>query len=711
MERAALTPLERLARRRGVALVRNGPRGDERVARETLAAVLAALGVDADSDSRAEEALGAIEQRAWLDTLPPVVVSRGAEAVIEIVLPAATRAVAWRVELEGGEARTGERAFADLPLVARDPHERPGRRKERRRLALGALPLGYHSLTLEPQGATCAVVVAPERCFLPESLAEHGSWGVALQLYLLRSARNFGIGDFGDLAAVAAELGKRGCDVVGLNPLHAPFPDDPEHASPYAPASRLLVNPLCIDVAGAPEVRESPAASAFLREPGVTGELEACRAADRVEYARVATLKERTLELAFADWRRAGAAAPFEEFRAARGTPFERHCVYFALRAHLLRGDAGLRDWRRWPRGLRDARSAAVAEFAREHAEQVARVAWQQWLAERQLETAADAARGMRIGLYRDLAVGSDAAGADTWAEGDLMVEDLRIGAPPDQLSASGQEWGLPAPHPERMRSSGYRSFAGLLRTNMRHAGALRIDHVMALERLYVIPRGASPAEGAYLAYPFGDLSGVLALESVRQRCVIVGEDLGTVPEGFRARMAEANVLSYRVLRFERDEQRFFAPHEYPRAAVAVLGNHDLPTLAAWWQGADIELEHEHGVVSGDELEAARQRRAAERHMLLDLLHREGLLPWHVRDPSYDELFGSTHALLGRTRALLVLAQLDDILGELAPVNVPSTQRYPSWRRRYAIPVEDLGGEPLLAMAAAAIGGQRGSTA
>jgi 4-alpha-glucanotransferase len=708
-----MTALQALAQRCGISLKRADPRGGGPVSPDTLKAILAALGVEADSNERAAGALAELERRAWSAAVAEVAVVREGAVAVELVLPAATRQVSWHLLTEDGAERTGLSAFAELPLLGRDDKDgRAGRRKERRRLALGGVPLGHHRLSLEPQGATCTLVVTPARCYWPALDDAHGLWGIALQLYLLRSARNFGIGDFGDLTALAPALASRGCNIVGLNPLHAPFPDDPDHASPYSPASRLLLNPLNIDIEATRETCESPAAAELLRDATVLAELASCRAADSVEYRRVAALKERLLDAAFGDWRRAGeveAANDLAAFRAAQGASFERHCLYFALRAHLLREGLAPGDWHRWPRELQDARGAAAVRFARSHADDVTRVAWQQWLADRQLEAAARAAQGMRIGLYRDLAVGADAAGADTWAERELFAEELRIGAPPDELSASGQEWGLPAPHPERMRAGGYRVFGELTRANMRHAGALRVDHVMALERLYVIPKGAAPAEGAYLAYPFADLSGVLALESARRRCVVIGEDLGLVPEGFRERMRATNVLSYRVVRFEREPHRFFGPQEYPRAAVAVVGNHDLPTLAAWWQGADLVLEHEHGALSGEDFAAARQRRDADRRALLALLHREGLMPWHVQDPSYEELFGATHALLGRTRALLVLAQLDDVLRELAPVNVPSTQRYASWRRRYSRPVEALADEPLLAMAAAAIGGQRSS--
>jgi 4-alpha-glucanotransferase len=708
-----MSALEALARRCGISLTLRGADGERPVSRDTLQSILTALGYDAAGDERAAESLAELDRRAWKAVLPPVVVAREPEVAVELRLPSATRIVSWHLVCEDGAQRTGEAAFSELSLVARDDESgsRPGVRSERRRLALGTLPAGYHRLSIEPSGAGCTVVATPARCFLPSLDEGTGLWGLALQLYLARSQRNFGSGDFGDLAALSAELARRGCDVVGLNPVHAPFPDDPEHASPYSPASRLLLNPLYIDVTAACDTLRSPAAAAMLADPSVAAELAALRAADTLQYRRVAALKSRVLDLAFADWQRAGETGELDAFRAARGAPFERHCLYFALRAHVLAEGLGAGDWHGWPQPYRDSRGSAVAEFARTHIEEITRVAWQQWLADRHLKAAAEAARDMRIGLYRDLAVGSDAAGAETWADRNLVVEGLAVGAPPDELSASGQEWGLPPPHPERMREGGYRALAELLRANMRHAGALRIDHVMALERLYVIPKGGSPKDGAYLAYPFADLVGIVALESTRRRCVVIGEDLGWVPEGFRERAAAANVLSYRVLRFERDAHRFFGPQEYPRLAVAVSGNHDLPTLRGWWQGADLALEHEHGVLADDGLAAARQRRDADRRALLDLLHREQLLPYWVADPTYEELFGAVHALLGRTRALLTMAQLDDVLRELLPVNSPGDSRYPSWRRRYAADVEQLAAEPLLASVAAALGAQRGRAA
>jgi 4-alpha-glucanotransferase len=706
-----MTPpfLEQLASRCGIGLTMTDGHGQTRqVPRETLVAILRALGVAADTDHDAQASLAALEREVWQTVLAPATVANEAAVAVEVTLPAATRSLTWRLALEDGTQRTGGARFADLPLVARDDDLRPGRRKERRRLVLGALPLGYHRLAIEPHDSVTTLIVTPARCHLPDTARRY--WGVALQLYLLRSSRNLGIGDFGDLASLAPPLRNRGCDIIGLNPMHAPFPDDPEHASPYSPASRLLLNPLNIDVASLPEVQASHRASALLASEATAAEVARYRAAEMLEYGPIAALKQRVLELAFADWSAAGgdSSRDLAAFRAARGGTFERHCLYFALRAHMLAEGLAPGDWHRWPQPYQDSRGAVVARFARSHADKATFFAWQQWLADRQLATAAEAAGAMSVGLYRDLAVGSDASGAETWAERELVLDGLSIGAPPDALSAGGQDWGLPPPHPQRMRAGAYRNFIELLRANMRHAGALRIDHVMALSRLFVIPHGLPAHEGTYLEYPFDELLGVLALESMRERCVIVGEDLGTVPPGFRERLAAAQMLSYRVVRFENEwgSNRPIRPEHYPPLSVAVFGNHDLATLRGWWDGTDIGLEREYGAPH-DEAEA-RRRREADKEALLALLREQGLVSG-ASPPPFAELAVAVHRLLGRTKSLLAGAQLDDMLGETQPVNSPSAQRYPSWRRRYSVPLEDLERVPLVERISAALAVERPS--
>ena len=308
-----------------------------------------------------------------------------------------------------------------------------------------------------------------------------------------------------------------------------------------------------------------------------------------------------------------------------------RNCLFLALREHFAGRDPDQADWHAWPEPYRDPASPAVRRFADENRERLEFFAWLQWIADDQLGAAAAAARerGMAVGLYRDLAVGADRAGAETWVNEAAVVSGAQVGAPPDIFNPAGQDWGLPPFHPRALREEAYRSFVELVRANMRHAGGLRIDHVMGLQHLYWVPQGRKPPEGAYVRYPLDDLVGILALESHRHRCLVVGEDLGTVPEGFRERMAEANILSYRVLFFEQDIETgaFDPPQAYPPLALAVVGSHDLPTLRGWWEGRDLDLKERLGLFpDADEARRQRETRERDKRQLVTALRREGLL-------------------------------------------------------------------------------------
>jgi 4-alpha-glucanotransferase len=633
---------------------------------------------------------------------PVQVVRDNAAFEVDVRLREGGARTKWRLHLEDGTERSGETAVADLALVGR----RAGASGplERRRLRLDALPMGYHRLEVEPDGAAMSVIASPERCWLPGGPDERYA-GVSAQVYLLRSKRNWGIGDFEDLRALMAIVGSCGGDAVGVNPLHALFVDNPAHASPYGPSSRLLLNVLNIAVESVPEYASSSRTRALVESDGFRARIEQCNAADLVDYEGVARAKLEALTLLFDEaCERSGARMQlFKEFRAARGATFERHCLYSALRGHLTaRGEAAW-HWRDWPDSLGDSGSSHVAAFAREHARDVEREAWLQFVADEQL-AAAGRESDLAVGLYRDLAVGSDVSGAETWSEPDLVARGVQVGAPPDALSESGQNWGLPPWNPRQLRASAYRSFGTLLRANMRHAGALRIDHVMALERLFWIPEGRDARDGAYVSYPREDLIAVVALESHRARCIVVGEDLGTVPPGFRERMAAANMLSYRVLRFENEDGRPIAPARYPHLALAVAGNHDLSTLKGWWEGADLELQARHGILSGEQLSAQLRARAHEKDALVESLRRENLLG---PEYSFDDLALAVHRYLGRTNALLALAQVEDIAGQRDPVNVPNIPDYPNWRRRIAPTLEELEAAGAFASVVGALASER----
>jgi 4-alpha-glucanotransferase len=676
----------------------------QHISAETKRLLLAAMGIKADDERQAHAAVAAFDRAEWARPVPQVCVvcTDRLPLAVDVNAPAGTSTLEWHLSLEEGGERAGITKCG--PLTLKETHTIDGRHVERHQCVLpGQIPQGYHRFRTTLGKEDCSLIVTPRQCWVPPLVdAGRRLWGVAAQLYLLRSTTNWGIGDFTDLRQLVLLLKARGADVVGLNPLHALFIDKPEQASPYSPESRLLLNVLNIDVEAVPAFDHAPEAQRLFVSEDFQRRLRACRAASMVDYSGVASLKVEALQLVFESCASGGPYSHWDEFlifRREQGIEFEQSCLYEALRQHFARIDESMADWHGWPPEYRDPRSPAVVQFGREQAKSVTFHAWMQWVADSQLAEAAVAAQDMEVGLYRDLAVGTDRSGAATWRNPQALVSDAQVGAPPDLYNATGQDWGLPPFHPRALRESCYRTFIELVRANMRHAGGLRIDHVMALQHLYWVPRGRSPAEGAYVKYPLDDLVGILALESHRHQCLVVGEDLGTVPDGFRERMAEASILSYRVLFFEQDLKtgRFFPPDQYPRLALAVTGSHDLPTLRGWWEGADLDLkERLHQFPQPDQAEHARAQRVRDRLALLQALRHEGLLP-NGGQVTMEQLSTAVHHYLARTKAFLAIVQLDDITDETESVNVPATtDEHPNWRRRVSLNLEDLSRHPRL---------------
>jgi 4-alpha-glucanotransferase len=668
----------------------------------TARALLRALDFDPDGDLAGQAQ--ALEDEAWSRVLPPVL-SHAADAPLEITvnLPdaGATAPQDWVITLESGETRTG-RAPARADAA---PRTIAGLAWRRCRLALGiALPAGYHRLRLPAQDAHCAMIVTPPRCHIPAFLAEGGRcWGLAVQLYALRSARNWGIGDFTDLAQLARIAGQAGAALIGLNPLHARHLARPEEASPYAPSSRMMLDPLYIDVEAVADYADCPEAQALAQEAGFRARLATARALPLVDHAAVSALKLPLLKTLHLRFRRRDASearvAAFRDFVRRGGRDLDCHAAFEALRFRLLERDGHLPGWPAWPEALRDPDAAAVREFCASHPAEVEFQQYLQWLAESQLAAAAGAARdaGMRIGLYRDLAVGAADDGAECWGAQALFARAATVGAPPDMLNREGQDWGLPPWKPRALEAAAYAPMAALLAANMRAAGALRIDHVMALARLFWIPAGMKGAAGGYVRNAFDMLAGVVALESRRHACMVVGEDLGSVPDGLREALGERGFLSYRVLQFERHWQgdgSFKHPDEYPAQALATAVTHDMPPIAEYWHGDDIARRDALGLFPEPHLrDAEAARREPERRAMLDLLARIGRAPADRDDTG--AVAGALHAAVGMTRAMLAVVQLDDIAGEALPINIPGTYReYPNWRRKVSLPLEALAADP-----------------
>jgi 4-alpha-glucanotransferase len=545
------------------------------------------------------------------------------------------------------------------------------------------------------------------RCHLPPGLSRAPGWGLFCQLYELRSARNWGIGDFRDLARLAQIAGRAGADFLGVNPLHALFLADPGRISPFSPSNRRFLNPLYIAV---------DALSGHAPQD-LPGDLAALRDAPRVDYAGVARAKLAALDAAYRRQPFTGTAArrAFDAFVARGGTALARHALFEAISAEMAAAGRGA-GFAGWPAALRDPDGGSVAEFARQHAAAVQFHLWLQWVADAQLAEAAAAARaaGMRIGLYLDLAVGEAPDGSANWADPGLMLPGLGIGAPPDVYAATGQDWGLAAPSPRALAARGFAPFRQMIAAQLAHAGALRIDHVMALWQLYLIPAGAGALAGAHLRYPLADLARVLAEESQRARALVIGEDLGFVPRGFRRLMAAANILSYRLLYFEQDRAGFIAPARWPRLSLACVSTHDLPTLAGWWQGEDIDLRRAHGLVDAARTAADRTARARDRQRLIAALAASGLdadLPPETRaaeGPAGAGLVRAVYRHLAAGAPLLVGLRLADVAGPAAPTNLPGTAAsYPNWQLRSPTPLEALARLPAFAEVAAALSAAR----
>jgi (1->4)-alpha-D-glucan 1-alpha-D-glucosylmutase len=610
--------------------------------------------------------------------------------------------VRLRIDLEDGGRR--DTAASVQPRDERAVDGRPWRAYDVP-LAL-ALPLGYHRLSaVASDGATVAssvLAVTPAACYRPPGLRGGRAFGAAVQLYGVRSGRNWGIGDFTDLADLVRALGARGAGIVGVNPLHALFPHNPSHASPYSPSSRLFANTLYLDVEAVDDFATSEAARALVASSALQDRLRALRDAALVDHAGVAAAKREVLELVYQTFRErrrndASHAFAFDAFVRDGGEPLRLHALFEALQEHLHAEDPARWGWPAWPARYRDPAAPDVARFAREHAERVDYYTWLQWQADRQRAVVASRARdaGLAVGLYTDLAVSIDRGGAESWAGQALYAAGASVGAPPDAFNTEGQDWGLPPLVPSRLVAAGYAPFLATLRANMRHAGALRIDHVMGLMRLFWVPPGGKPVDGAYVAYPFTELLSLLALESVRHRCLVIGEDLGTVPDEVRAALAAHDVLSYRVLLFERTaDGEFKPPASYPEAALATASTHDLPALAGWWEGADLETRTGLGLMTPDERERERWHRGEDRARLLRALREAGL--WS--DAGADAAPSLTPALasaivsfLASTPSALAVFQLEDLLLVREQANVPGTvDEHPNWRRKLPKDVDRL---------------------
>lgn len=553
---------------------------------------------------------------------------------------------------------------------------------------------------LEPvAGAARRDITVPfRRCPLPQELGVDGVFGIGCGLWSLRSEPDCGIGDFAALERLVERAAEAGCDVVELLPLHARFPADPSVRSPYAPSNRRFLDVFAIAPDSVPEVARSPHARRRLSE------LRSMANRDLVDHARAGRCKLQVLEAAFALFRDreleskppGARGSAFLAWRQSQGRALEDHCRFDALHAHML-ARGGPWSFHQWPPELRRADSPAVEDFACVHADKVTFFAWLQWIAHGQLRQVEALARrrGMRLGIGRDLAVGLHPAGSAAWSQPDALVRGVSIGAPPDAFNPLGQNWGLVPFSPSHLLAHGIEDLACDFAANMDGAGSLRIDHVMGLSRQFWIPEGMSPADGTYVYFPFDAVASRLAEEARMRGCLVVGEDLGTVPPGFRSRMRRRGMLGIRVLWFERSGRGGFRPPaRWPQLAQASITTHDLPTFRGFLEGRDISWRERLGILDAGAAEAERRLRARQVEALRGLLRRQNLFSGGAEDA--DSFAVAAHALLGRARSAVAMVRIEDLAGEREQPNLPGTvDEHPNWRRRLGMTVDALFDSPL----------------
>ncbi|MBK7424007.1 MAG: 4-alpha-glucanotransferase, partial [Propionivibrio sp.] len=706
---------------------------------QTRRALLTAMHFPAEGDPAT--LMQQLEDSEWRRTLPPVLVSQcDATPVIALSLPEADANFGWcwTLTTEAGSRssgefvpshlnRLGERILGDAPFV-------------RVELVLPELTEpGYHSLEIWKSDAetgsssrplaVMTLIVAPVVCFQPEAVSgSNRTWGLTVQLYGLRSRRNWGIGDFSDLHSLVDMTAEAGGGVLGVNPLHALFPENPGRISPYSPSNRCYLNILYLDVAAVPEFAECEAARQLVGNETFQARLRRLRTGSQVAYEEASAVKREVLALLYRHFfdkhlsQDDDRAQAFKRYRKQCGASLEQHARFEALQDHFHHENPTVWGWPAWPEAYRHPEAPAVSVFAEEYREAVTFFVWLQWLADEQLVAVGQhaARRGLGVGLYQDLALGVNPGGSEYWTNQEVFAKDAYAGAPPDDFNLYGQDWGLPPLVPHRLRDAAYAPFIAVLRAAMRQGGALRIDHVIGLARVFWVPAGRPATEGSYVACPLEDLLGIVALESQRNQCLVIGEDLGTVPDGFQTRLNAAGILSYRPFLFERtDGGNFKPPSEYPRQALVAVSTHDLPTLSGLWQGHDLDLRSALKLFPSEELRRRQLvERSQDRARILMALEGAGLLPdeasvhpvsMPVMTPA---VMIAIHAYLARSPAQVLVVQPEDIFGQIEQANLPGSQddQHPNWRRRLPLNLEDWRGDERFTALKDALRRERGNT-
>ncbi|MFT4746309.1 MAG: 4-alpha-glucanotransferase [Congregibacter sp.] len=704
--------LDQLAEYRGIESNYNDAWGNSTtIDPATKNKLLAAMGYPVDAPGLLLKQVQDSSNHTWLSVLNPVQVFRIEEhlqIVVRLPIELVTDEYLAQIDTELGEVIQHQFVPIDGQL-ANVVHIEDIEFQEYIIDIPITLPLGYHTLSLvidDDELGSMRLIIAPSSCFKPETLTQGQKvWGLSVQLYCLRSEHNWGVGDFSDLSFLVERLAKQGAQFVGLNPIHALYPANANACSPYGPSSRRWLNFIYIDVT-ALDGYQQVSTQSIVNDVSFQYKLQQVRASNLVDYETVTALKLQALESVF-EYQNSQYLSKntklnkvFKAFVAEGGDSLQTLAVYDALQESLATQEKPSWGWPVFPKEFSDFHNPAVKTFTKKNAKRVKFFLWLQWQAALQLEMANQVAQknGMLIGLYRDLAVGVSEGSAEIWGNKELYCTDASVGAPPDVLGPLGQNWGLPPMDPEKLFEQQYQPIIEMFDANMRATGALRIDHVMALLRLWWVVKGDDAKKGGYVYYPVDDLLAILALESHRHQSLVIGEDLGTVPDEIRAKLADNGVYSYRVFFFEQAQDGgFFSPAHYPEQSMSTLTTHDMPTLTGYWHCDDLALGKELGIYpTEDILSALYASRHQNKQSILDTLHGHHSVNDEVgRDVHNVSMckalnFGMQLHMASGSSALLSL-QLEDWLEMDKPVNIPGTfNEYPNWRRKLTRNLQDI---------------------
>ncbi len=573
------------------------------------------------------------------------------------------------------------------------------------------LPLGYHEIQIQTKKRSLEgirLIVCPKTCYKPQKVIEGEKvWGPSVQLYALRSTKNWGIGDFGDLTELIKYLADYGAGFVGINPIHAAYPSNPESASPYSPSSRRWLNVIYIDVEGTQEFSENEDVRREVSSLDFQQKINELKAAEYVNYSGVMALKLSILKKLFE-------GSSIKDGRSRRGKTFTKFCTeggeslrqlatYDAIMETLYQQGKQAWGWPVWPVIYQKYSNVSVKNWQEKHEHEIQFYMFLQFLADEQLEIANQAAksRGMTVGIYRDLAVGVSSGSEEIWANGSIYCTKASVGCPPDPLGPLGQNWGLPPMDPQKLLDERYQPIIDLFRANMKHCGSLRIDHAMSLYRLWWVPPEAPATDGVYVYYRVHEIVGILALESQRNKCLIIGEDLGTVPDEMRVILKESGIHSYRIFFWEKAaDGGYIAPQDYQVQAMSALSTHDMPTIVGWWNHYDLELGKKLGFYNDQQAHDIGEARYNDQQRILDSLHGLGSVPDSVsRDarncPVTPELLNGLQVHMCKGSCTLFSTQIEDWIGMDKPVNVPGTSdEYPNWRRKISKNLDQIFSDP-----------------